>query len=361
MLNPSRLTLARKRQGLTLRSLSELTGLSTKSLSTYENGRQEPVARTVALLADVLDVTEQFLVGTDVDEIPVDAVSFRALSKMPARLRDRGLASGRVAIMINDWIEERFALPALDVPPLTGRVPEHAAEELRAQWGLGARPIRNMIHLLEAHGVRIYSLTSDNSELDAFSLFWRSQPFVFLGTTKSAERSRFDAAHELGHLVLHRGDQQPHGLEAERQANQFASAFLMPRPQVLAQELRNANVARVLRAKQDWKVSAMAMVHRANELGLMTEWSYRTTCTQLARMGFRRSEPGGMPRESSQLLTKVMQELRSTGRGVADVATDIGITSDEVHAHMFGLTPVLLTGSGASHAGERKSMLKLVT
>ena len=46
-------------------------------------------------------------------------------------------------------------------------------------------------------------------------------------TNKTAEHSRFDAAHELGHLVLHRHG-PPRGIEAERQANAFASAFLMP-------------------------------------------------------------------------------------------------------------------------------------
>lgn len=58
-----------------------------------------------------------------------------------------------------------------------------------------------MIHLLEAHGVRVLSLTQECREVDAFSL-WLQQPFVFLNTQKSGEHSRFDAAHELGHLPL---------------------------------------------------------------------------------------------------------------------------------------------------------------
>jgi hypothetical protein len=47
-------------------------------------------------------------------------------------------------------------------------------------------------------------------------------------------RGRFDAAHELGHLVMHGHERPLPGPEAEREANQFASAFLMPRADVVA-------------------------------------------------------------------------------------------------------------------------------
>ena len=268
---------------------------------------------------------------------------------MTARTRDRGLASGRIAVMINDWIEDRFTLPKPDLPSLTGHAPEPATQELRARWGLGEKPIGNLIHLLEAHGVRIYSLTHENTDLDAFSLYWHGQPFMFLGTEKSAERSRFDAAHELAHLVLHGEEREPYGAAAEREANQFAAAFLMPRSGVLAQRLRNAPAERILVAKRRWNVAAMALAHRTNELGLMTEWCYRSVCINLSRMGYRRGEPAGMgARESSQLLTKVLQQLRTAGSGVHEIAGDLGLQPSEVQAHMFGLTPIVLTGGDSS-------------
>ena len=357
MLNPSRLTTARKRRGWTLKKLADETEISTKSLSTYENGHQEPTHQVLVVLADKLDVAVDFLTADDLDEIPLEAASFRALSKMTARTRDRGLASGRVAIMINDWIEHRFTLPRPDLPTLTGRNPEAAAEELRVRWGLGEQPIGNLIHLLEAHGVRVYSLTHANADLDAFCLYWHGQPFVFLGTEKSAERSRFDAAHELGHLVLHGEDREPHGLAAEQEANRFAAAFLMPRAGVLAQGLRNATADRILLAKRRWSVAAMALAHRTNELGLMTEWCYRSVCVDLSRMGYRRGEPDGMgAHESSQLLTKVLQQLRTAGSGLQEIAVDLGLRTDEVQAHMFGLTPTLVSGGGRTARPSRPSL-----
>jgi Zn-dependent peptidase ImmA (M78 family)/DNA-binding XRE family transcriptional regulator len=341
---PSRLVIARKRHGLTLTRLAELTGLSTRSLSLYENGHAEPSGDTLALLARALDVTPGFLGGEEVDEIPLDAVSFRALSKMTARQRDKALSAGAVALLINDWIEARFNLPAADIPVLTGHDPQSAAEVVRARWGLGERPASNMLHVLEAHGVRIYSLTEENNQLDAYSLYWRGQPVIFLNTGKSGERGRFDAAHELGHLVLHGDHLVPNRPEAEVEANKFAAAFLMPRASVLAQGLRDATPEKILRAKRVWKVSALALAHRLWELGLLTDWGYRAACVQLAQWGYRRDEPQGIDRESSQLLAKVFRSARQHGETPARVAAAIGITTEELRAHLFGLTLTAIPG-----------------
>jgi Zn-dependent peptidase ImmA (M78 family)/DNA-binding XRE family transcriptional regulator len=346
MLTPSRLVIARKRRSLTLTRLAQLTGLSTRSISLYENGHQQPSDETLLQLADVLDVSPAFLGAPDVEEIPEEAVSFRALSKMTARQRDRALSADRIALLINDWIDARFQLPTADIPSLTGHDPESAAEVVRVRWGLGERPIANVLHLLEAHGVRVYSLTAENNELDACSLYWHCQPFIFLSTAKSGERGRFDAAHELGHLVLHGEHQTLNRPAAELEANRFAAAFLMPRATVLAQGLRDATPARILQAKRVWKVAAMALTHRLHELELLTEWGYRSACVQLSRLGYRSSEPGGIARESSQLLAKVLRSVRDDGETPTSIAVSIGISSDELQDHLFGLTLTAVNGDG---------------
>lgn len=344
--NATRLQTARKRHGLTISALSNQVGVSTKSLSSYENGHAIPSEDTIQALSAALGVRSAFLAGNDLDEVPEGAVSFRALSKMTARQRDRGLAAGRIAILINEWIEARFALPACDVPTLTGRAPEVAAQELRARWGLGEGPIKSVVHLLEAHGVRVYSLTHDNHNLDAFCTVWKGQPFAFLNTTKSGERGRFDAAHELGHLVMHGEHAKPEGQLAEVEANRFAAALLMPASGVYAQRLHNARAEAIIASKVKWGVAAMALAHRVNELGLMSEWAYRTACVDLSRMGYRRGEPGGLERESSQLLSKVLQQLHADGQGISTIAADIGLPVAELRDHMFGFAPTVLEGAG---------------
>jgi transcriptional regulator with XRE-family HTH domain len=212
MLTPSRLTLARKRRGLTLVDLATATEVSVRSLSAYENGRQRPSQDTLRRLAAVLDVPVAFLQASDVDEIPIDAISFRAISKLTAGQRDTARSAGRIALMLAEWIEQRFHLPLPEVPSLPTLDPETAAEVVRARWGLGVAPLGNLVRLLEAHGVRVFSLAADCAAVDAFSFVWRQTPYVLLNTAKSGERGRFDAAHELGHLVqvtLHRVGKYP--------------------------------------------------------------------------------------------------------------------------------------------------------
>lgn len=359
-LTPSRLMIARKRRGLTLTQLAGLTSLSTRSISLYENGHQEPSADSLRQLAGALDVSPGFLGAPDVDEIPPDAVSFRAVSKMTARQRDRALSAGRVALLINDWIDARFRLPETDIPSLGGHDPEAAAEVVRAHWGLGERPVSNVLHLLESRGARIYSLTPENTDLDAYSLYWQGRPFIFLATGKTGERGRFDAAHELGHLVLHGEHQVASRPAAEAEANRFAAAFLMPRASVLAEGLRDATPAQILEAKRTWKVSAMALTHRLHELGLLTEWGYRAACLQLSRLGYRRSEPHGIERESSQLLAKVFRAIRSGGETPATIASSIGISTSELQSHVFGLTLTAVPGDGHPVTSPPRHGLRLV-
>jgi Zn-dependent peptidase ImmA (M78 family)/DNA-binding XRE family transcriptional regulator len=345
MFTPSRLSLARKRRGMTLVELSVATGVSVRSLSAYENGRQRPTPAVLGRLAAAVDLPVQFLAAGDVDEIPVDAISFRAPSKLTAGQRDAARSAGRIALLLAEWIEQRFQLPEARVPSLPSLDPETAAEVVRARWGLGVAPTGNLVRLLEAHGVRVFSLAAECAEVDAFSFVWRGAPYVLLNTAKTGERGRFDAAHELGHLVLHSEYRLPQGPEAEQEANRFAAAFLMPRASVLAQNLAGATIDRILAAKQIWRVAAMALTHRLHELELLSDWGYRTACVDLSRRGYRTSEPGGIARETSPLLAGVLRELRAEGISPIDVARDLHLSVAELNRHVFGLVPTAVTGT----------------
>ena len=173
-------------------------------------------------------------------------------------------------------------------------------------------------------------------------------PYVFLDTSKTAERLRFDAAHELGHLVLHCEEGVPHGRDAEQQAHRFASAFLMPKTAVLAAGLHNGSLEQVLRAKKKWRVAAMALAHRLHELHLVSEWRYRELCIELSRRGYRRSEPDGVAPELSQVLGKVLRALRASGVSAEDIADDLGWRLEDLHANVFGLALTAQAGGTQS-------------
>ncbi|MBD0746050.1 ImmA/IrrE family metallo-endopeptidase [Streptomyces sp. CBMA152] len=369
MTTASRLVLARKRRGLTVTRLAQLVGLTARRLSDFENGRAHPSPPSLSAIAEALEFPEPFFSAEEVAELPVESVSFRALSKMTASQRDIALSGGRLVRILQDWVGAHFRLPAPDLPSLTSfsrrgegdQVPqageaggtdcsaERAAELVRARWGLGVAPVSNVVHLLEAHGVRVFSLSRDCPEVDAFSFWDRGIPFVLLNTQKTAERGRFDAAHELGHLVLHGEEQVPHGPQAEAEAHRFAAAFLMPSADVLAHTPRNPSTTWILQAKRRWKVAAMALAHRLHELGLTTEWQYRTHCVELGRLGYRKAEPqSNLPRETSQVLGKVFTALRSEGTRPADVARDLQLRPADLNDLVFGLVVTAQDGDGRS-------------
>ena len=129
-----------------------------------------------------------------------------------------------MAFEFDDRIAARFEFPEHQLPAISGKAPEDAAAALRAYWGIGVRPIGNMVNLLEAHGVRVFSLVEETRHLDGYSLWRNERPYVFLNTVKTPEHSRFDAAHELGHLVMHQHGGSTHK-SAEDEAHAFALGF----------------------------------------------------------------------------------------------------------------------------------------
>lgn len=344
---PSRLSLARKRRGLTMTRLGELVGITSKAVSDYEKGEYPPSTETLDKLAAATRFPREFFFGRDLDEPTPDTASFRSMSRMTAGQRDAALGAGALAFMLNDWVETRFDLPAPDMLDLRDEDPEAAAATLRQHWGLGERPIKNMVHLLESKGIRVYSLAENTVEVDAFSLWHSNTPFVFLNTLKSAEHGRFDAAHELGHLVLHRHC-GPHQPNAEKEANAFAAAFLMPRASVLANAPRMATLKQLIQLKKLWIVSVAALAHRLHSLKLLSDWHYRTLCIEMGQLGYRKSEPGGAQRERSQVLAIVFGGLREEGISKAAVADQLQIDSEELDKLVFGLMLTSLAGGRRS-------------
>jgi Zn-dependent peptidase ImmA (M78 family)/DNA-binding XRE family transcriptional regulator len=335
---PSRLTVARKRRGMKKKDLASAARISTRILFSYEKGDAEPSDDTLRAIASALRFPVEFFGRDDIDEPAPQAVSFRSLTNMTASQRDAALAGAAFASELAAWIDDRFALPAPNVPNLREQDPdpEAAAETVRNQWGLADRPIKNMVHLLEAHGVRVFSLAEDCRELDAFSYWDGPTPFVFLNTKKSGERGRVDAAHELGHLVMHRHG-GPRGREAEQQADAFASAFLMPRTSVLARAPRAATLPRLIKLKSHWKVSVAALTYRLKTLDLLTEWQHRTLWIDISTRGYRSHEPDGIERETSQVLPKIFSSLQGEGISKRDIARGLALPLADLEALVFGL------------------------
>jgi len=339
MFNPSRLTIARQRAGLTKKELALRVGVDPRAISGFEGAQYLPTEENVARMARATGFPVGFLEADDIELLTAEGVSFRSMTKMTAKQRDAAIAAGSIAFLLSDWVDQEFGLPVPDIPDFGGATPEVAAMSLRQEWGLGERPIKNMVHLLELKGARVFSLAENSIEVDAYSVWRGARPFVFLNTGKSGERRRFDTAHELAHLVLHR-HASPNGLEAEKEAHAFAAAFLMPTASLRAMGRVTPNLDFIISMKQKWMVSIAAMTVRLHELGFLTYYHYNRLFVELSGLGYRKNEPLGIKPETSQVWRKVFTELRKDGIGLQSLADKLLIPSDEIVKLVFGLVTI---------------------
>lgn len=327
--NPSRLSLARKRRMLNKKQLADAIQVAPMTITRWEKRESAPTAENLTACARALEFPSAFFYGPDLDEPNIESTSFRSQKAMTAAMRDAAHAAGAIAFLIVDWIEQRFDLPEVKLPDLHLFGPEEAARALRQEWALGEKPISNMIQLLESKGVRVFSLAQNTARLNAYAHWRNEKPYVFLNTFMSAERSRFDAAHELAHLVLHQ-DGAVKGRAAEDQAQAFASAFLMPRSAVLSVLPRVTYIDQLVREKARWKVSVAALNHRVHKLGITSEWKHRDLCIEIMTRKYHRNEPNSIDREKSVLWEKVLKALWTEQITPSDIASQLHIPASEL-------------------------------
>lgn len=352
MLNPNRVELVRLRLGLTKTGFAQALEIDRKTLHNFESGEKDLNPDTLKKLCDISGFPAAFFEKGDFDFPNPDGVSFRSLRSLTASARDSALAAGVFAFEIDDWINERFELPIHDLPQLNNRSPEEAAMALRAHWGIGERPIGNMINILEIHGVRVFSLVEETRHLDAYS-FWRNdKPYVFLNTIKTAEHSRFDAAHELGHLVMHRHTGSAHK-SAEDEANAFASAFLMPKADLLAQIPVVRSFNDLVAAKRRWGVSVAALNYALHKRAkVISDWHYRGYYIELGKLG-RATEPNGIEPETSQIWSKILTSLWKERTSLGHIAQELRLPERELSSLLFGIAASLTKAKDSAAKGLR--------
>ena len=361
IINPSRLKLARMRRQLTIKGLADKVGLSSKMISMYENSCDHiPKNETVEALSNALDYPKGFfLAESPIDDLSKDNVSFRSLKSMKAYQEHSAIAAGQIGIILNEYLESKFPkLPKSNLPDLRSVTPEAASGVIRESWGLGLKSISNIVHLLESKGIKVFSLAENTQAVDAFS-FWKDEtPYIFLNTQKSGERSRFDAAHELGHLLLHKHG-IPQGKDIEAEADTFAANLLMPKETILAFKNPHISIQNILELKKNWKVSAMALIVQMKNIGVLSDWHYRNLIIDASKLGLRSKEIDGIDLEKSGLLPKLFETLASKGRQpLHSLADDLNLPIEEITNLVFKFGVV--TGAGSQPSQRPKPGLTLV-
>lgn len=330
---PSRLKEAREARGWSLSDLGDLIGKSRQAISQFENDQAHPAPEVFIELVRQLDVPARFF-DQPPTEVDLNPVFYRRLKS--TRQRDLSMAERRLA-----WLQhtvgcmERYVeFPAVDVPSLQVKSDpndisdddiENAAMELREKWALGNGAISSVLRLLEHHGCIVVRDALGVHAIDAFSQwqFKKHRPIIALSRDDEGifYREQMSAAHELGHILLHRNIDKRFTATAgnvhdliERQANRFAGAFLLPRL-TFQRSVRTVTLDSLYLLKIDWIVSIGVMIRRCQDLGMIDAERTTALWKQRTKRGWNRREPldDTMPSEMPEMLGQGVRLLSDSG------------------------------------------------
>ncbi len=335
---PVRLRHARQLRGTRQHELAKQLGLSAAAISQFESGAATPGDETVQRIAMALGCLPSFFARRPQPEIDAKPF-FRRRRATPAVELDRAQAYALVLSDIALRIERDIELPpsTLDLRLRADDATavadvERCAGEARTAWRMGHGPIPNVVRLLEARGAIVTAVGAFDRRLDAFSLRAGHRPIVVLcSDSGAAARRRFDAAHELAHLLLHAAPQEANSIQ-EQQAHRFAAALLMPAEAVDPWLPRRSNQLDLLEeGSRVWGVSMQALLYRARTVGSISEDGYRRVMRRMSAAGWRTREPVELgPPEAPDLLRQAVDALPAAGSSLGRIAEELGLPAGRV-------------------------------
>ena len=357
-----RLTEVREARGFNQTELAGLVGVKRASISHYERNQRSPDGDLITRLCHILSVPEAFFF-TKAESTSGDTVFYRSLASATKTDRMRAVRRYGWLKKVTSYLRGFVRFPSVNLPAynVAGRVTDLQGDEIgvyaartREFWGLGKGPISDVMLLLENNGVIVSKAVFSTRNMDAYSSLDAASatPYVIIAYDKnSAVRSRFDMAHELGHLVLHREldhrvvGNPVHHKAIESQANAFAAEFLMPSDSFAA-DLRVISLDALKGLKRRWGVSVGAMLHRLPDLGWVTAEQSARFWMNYSRRGWRSGEPldDEIEPESPRLLSRGFNLLvEKQVREPADMLSELCMAPDDV-SELACLGPAFFSG-----------------
>lgn len=304
--NGERLKKARVYRGWTVAELAEKMNCSRQIVSMYENKGTTPT--DIEGLSKVLGFPVAFFFQED-KSISTGSTYFRALLTTNKKYRAEQIQKMEFVALIFSFLSEYLNFEPEKRPLIpVGTTPEEAATMLRIQWGLGDRPIENIVHVVEQNGILVTTFDTTTDDVDAFSQLvhferengkCESRYIIGYSNNKtSAARIHFDIAHELGHICLHDWDENIEDLEKEEfkqrenEAHRFAASFLLPQTSFKQDAQRvQPTISAYMQLKRKWRTSIAAMLRRSYNLGVISMQDYQNTIIKMQKLGQRKSEP----------------------------------------------------------------------
>lgn len=344
---PARLTVARQAKGLKQKDLAEELQFAPATISKWESEayEQAPDPSSIQALADRLSVEPAWFYKPLGDAQSRPAF-YRSMRSELTAARDKAAAKLLFSYEIYRALDELVEFPAADIPNLmagsdyrmlSAEKIEAFSIRLREYWGLGDDPITDLMVVLENAGIVVTETFLDSNKLDGVSAWFSQIPVVLLAKDKDGGvRRRFDAAHELGHLVLHQGLTQECIKKdlrlIEEQAMLFAGAFLLPASS-FALTSDKATLEHLSDIKPRWGVSIGAMIKRLASLNLISENHEKNLWKYYSYRQWRGNEPHDdhIEVERPENLKSALELLsREEPATLANVVESISIGSDYI-------------------------------
>lgn len=314
--NPEILVLARESRGITQEGLAKKIKINQSLLSKYENDIHEIPQQVVTDVAAVLNYPENLFYCTELNAMlgssclyhrKRKSLSVNELRRLQAMINLMRIRFKR--LLRSCEIDTRYEFPYFSLTEYGA--PERIAELTRQSWQLPMGPIKNLIAVIERAKGIVYPFHFGTQKLDAVSQYPDDMnPLFFINLDMPWDRIRFSLAHEIGHIIMHNSrvtDNQ------EEEANLFASAFLMPARDIMA-DLSDMSLQRAADLKIYWRVSMQALIMRAYNLDRISKIQYRRLFTELSKRGYRKKEPQMIVPEEPTIYSRLIDiHLESFG------------------------------------------------
>jgi Zn-dependent peptidase ImmA (M78 family)/DNA-binding XRE family transcriptional regulator len=311
----NRIHRARKALGLSLRDLAEQVALSHAAIKKYEDNEVTPSSDILIKLAKALHVKVEYFFRPE--RFTLEKIQYRKHADMPEKQLEEIKAKMLDQIERRIELESLFPSPPIEEFSLGERKIksyddiESVANQIRKQWKLGLEPLPDLIDIFEEHGIKVFEIDNElYPKFDGLSASINNMPIIVIGNQWPGDRQRFTLAHELGHLVLN-GFFTPASLDnEEKYCNRFAGAFLLPKEALISilGEHRNYIEPRELSLlKQEFGISMQGILHRAEDIGIISNSLYLQLRSEFNERGWSKREPGEQyPKEETHIFEQMI-------------------------------------------------------
>jgi len=332
--NPNMIVLAREARGLTQAELAELIGMSPTNLSKIERSDIGINDELLETIAEKTDYPVHFFRQSG--EIMPENLNYRKREVVSQKLITPIHAKVNIIRKHLHFLTMALDIAAPNIPVMEvteKQSPQKIATKLRQLWKIETPVIEDLTRVIEDNGIVINSFSFGTDRVDSRSILTDDKfPIIFFNSSLLGDRQRFSLAYELGQLIMHTFNIVPIDRDVSHEANAFAAEFLMPAKDIKEDFKSGISIPLLGELKRKWKVSMIALLYRADDLGLITPNQKRYLVQQFNQLKIRRREPMELdiPKEQPKLMKRWIAEYRTkTKLGVVEMAALLFLKVDE--------------------------------